>query len=217
MQTDHELKQDVESQLSWEPSVNEAHIGVSAKHGVVTLSGHVPSYAEKHGAEAAAKRVFGVRAVANELDVKLPFTSTHTDEDIAIACIDALKANTAVPDERIKVVVNDGWVAIEGTVEWQYQKEAAEQAIRNLSGITGITDAIKLKPTASAADIKRQIEAAFKRSAAVDAQRVTVETRDGKVILQGKVRSWAEMDEAERVAWSAPGVSAVISEITVSP
>src|SRR5512134_3015675 len=159
MKTDHELKQDVESQLSWEPSVNEAHIGVSARNGVITLSGHVPSYAEKHGAEAAAKRVYGVRAVANELDVKLPFGITRTDEDIAIACVDALKAHASVPDEQIQVLVSRGWVALEGTVEWQYQKEAAEQAIRNLTGVTGITDALKLRPRVSAPDIKRQIEA----------------------------------------------------------
>jgi osmotically-inducible protein OsmY len=217
MKTDHQLKQDVESQLSWDPSVNEAHIGVSAKNGVITLSGHAPSYAEKFGAEAAAKRVYGVRAVANELDVKLSFASGRTDEDIAIACLDALKATASVPDEQIKVLVSNGWVALEGTVEWQFQRVAAEQAIRNLIGVTGITDALKLTPRASAADVKRQIEAAFQRSAEVDAQRITVETRDGKVILQGKVRSWAELDEAERAAWSAPGVTAVISEITVSP
>jgi osmotically-inducible protein OsmY len=217
MKTDHELKQDVERQLSWEPSVNEAHIGVSARNGVITLSGHVPSYAEKHGAEAATKRVYGVRAVANELDVKLPFGISRTDEDIAIACVDALKAHASVPDEQIKVLVSSGWVALEGTVEWQFQKVAAEQAIRNLTGVTGITDALKLKPRVSAADVKRQIEAAFTRSAAIDAQRISVEMREGKVILKGKARSWAEMDDAERAAWSAPGVTTVISEITVSP
>jgi osmotically-inducible protein OsmY len=217
MKTDHELKQDVESELRWEPSVTEAHVGVSAKTGIVTLSGHVPSYAEKRRAEAAAKRVYGVLAVANELDVEVPFAHKRNDEDIAAACVAALKAHASVPDEQIKVVVSSGWVTLDGTVTWQYQKEAAERALRELIGVLGITDMITVKPRVSVADVKHQIEAAFKRSAEIDAQRVTVETRDGKVILHGKVRSWAEMDEAQRAAWSAPGVTTVISEITVSP
>lgn len=216
MKTDYELKRDVESELRWEPAVTEAHIGVSSKDGIITLNGHVSSYAEKRGAEAAAKRVAGVRAVANELDVKLPFASTRTDEDIAVACLRALKAHVSVPQGQIRVAVSGGWVVLEGTVEWQYQKAAAERSVRDLIGVRGITDMITLKPRVSPADLERQIEAAFRRSAEVDAQRVTVEIRDGKVILHGKVRSWAEMDEAERVAWSAPGVTAVISEITVS-
>jgi len=217
MKTDHDLKHDVESQLRWEPSIDEAHIGVTAHQGVITLSGHVESYAQKHDAEAAAKRVLGVRAIANELSVKLSFASSRTDEDIAVACLAALKSHASVPDDQIKAIVSDGWVTLEGTVAWKFEKDAAEQAIRNLTGVIGITDALKLKPRTSGADVKRQIEAAFKRSAAVDSQRINVEMLDGRVILQGRVRSWAELDEAERAAWAAPGVTTVISELTISP
>src|SRR6516225_3765612 len=132
MKSDSELKRDVENELKWEPSVNEAHIGVSVKEGVVTLAGHVPSYAEKYGAEKAAKRVYGVKAVADELDVKLPGSAKRTDEDVAQACVTALKTNFKVPDQKIKVVVNNGWVTLEGEVEWQYQREAALDAVRYL-------------------------------------------------------------------------------------
>jgi osmotically-inducible protein OsmY len=138
MRTDQQLKQDVTNELKWEPSVNEAHIGVSAKNGIVTLSGHVPTYGEKYGAEKAAKRVFGVKALANELDVKLGSDQTRSDEDVAVACLAALRAHASVPDGPVKIVVNDGWVKLEGTVEWQYQKAAAEDAIRHLIGVRGV-------------------------------------------------------------------------------
>jgi osmotically-inducible protein OsmY len=216
MKTDSELKREVLDELKWEPSVNEAHIGVSVKEGVVTLSGHVPSYAEKYAAERAAKRVYGVRAVANELDVKLPTSSQRTDEDIAIACVNALKANVSVPSDRIKITVSKGWVTLEGEVEWQYQKNAAENTVRYLTGVAGVTNLITVKPRVSPTELKAKIEDAFKRSAELDAQRVTVEVDGSKVILRGTVRSWAEREEAARAAWSAPGVAYVDNMIGVA-
>lgn len=217
MKTDIDLQKDVLDELKWEPSVNAADIGVSAKHGVVTLTGHVPSFAEKYGAEKAAKRVLGVKALANELDVKLPGSSKRTDEDVAAACLSAFRFNYAVPADKIKVVVNSGWVTLEGEVEWQFQKIATDNAVRYLTGVTGVTNNITLKAHASPKDVKDKIEAAFKRSAEIDAQQVTVETRDGMVILHGRVRSWAEREEAQRAAWAAPGVTRVDNEITVAP
>jgi osmotically-inducible protein OsmY len=216
MKSDFELKDDVERELIWEPAVNATHIGVTVKNYIVTLTGHVPSYAEKYAAERAAKRVYGVKAVANELDVKLPGSSKRTDEDIAAACIGALRAHASVPEDKLKVVVNNGWVTLEGQVEWQYQRIAAENAVRYLTGVTGVSNNIKVTTQATASEVKDKIEQALKRSAEVDARRISVEATDGKVILRGNVRSWAEKDEAQRAAWAAPGVTAVDNEISVS-
>jgi osmotically-inducible protein OsmY len=217
MKSDSGLKRDVENELKWEPSVNEAHIGVSVKDGIVTLSGHVPSYAEKYGAEKAAKRVYGVKAVADELDVKVPGSIKRTDEDIAQACVDALKANYSVPDEKIKVVVNNGWVTLEGEVEWQYQREAATNAVRYLTGMRGVSNDIKIKVRVTPKDVKDQIEAAFKRSAEIDARRVGVDVHDGRVVLHGSVSSWSEREQAQKAAWAAPGVTVVDNQIMVAP
>lgn len=216
MKTDLELQEDVLAELKWEPAVHAAHIGVGAKNGIVTLSGHVPNYGEKYGAERAAQRVHGVQAVANELAVKLLSGSERTDEDIAAACVNALNANYSVPVDKIKVVVRDHWIMLDGEVEWQYQKNAAEKSVRYLSGVVGVSSKIRIKPQLAPSDVKNKIEEAFKRSAEIDAKRISVETHDGQVILHGNVHSWAEVKKAQQAAWSAPGVTSVENDIRVT-
>jgi osmotically-inducible protein OsmY len=213
---DLELKRTVESELSWEPSVDAAQIGVAVKDGIVTLSGRIPSYWERVAAERAAARVSGVKAVVNELEVRLPGSSERTDEDIARAALDSLRWSVLIPNDRIKVKVSKGWITLEGNVDWQYQKSAAEKAVRKLYGVVGVTNLIELKPRVSKAEVKNSIEAALKRLAEVDANRIKVETEDGTVRLSGTVRSWFEREEAERAAWAAPGVRSVEDHISVA-
>ncbi len=213
--TDLELRRNVESELNWEPSVNVAESGVAAKDGVVTLTGHVQSYWEKVAAERAAARVCGARAVVNNLEIRLPHSSERTDEDIARAAINRLDWSISVPSDRIKVKVSKGWITLEGTVDWQYQKTAAEDAVRNLIGVKGVSNLIQVKPQVSTVEVKTAIGAALKRSAEVDANRIKVETEGDKVILRGTVRSWFEREEAERAAWRSPGVRSVDNRITI--
>jgi len=217
MKSEKDLHREVLQELEWEPSVNPAHIGVSVKESIVTLSGHVSSYWEKYSAEKAVKRVSGVNAVVNELEVRLPGSSQRTDEDVARTVLKALEDSIAVPHEKIRVTISKGWVTLEGEVEWQYQKVAAESAIRHLTGVMGVTNLISVKPRVSPSDLKSKIEEAFKRNAELDAKRVSIEVDGGKVVLRGTVRSLAEKQAAERAAWAAPGVYSVENLVTVEP
>jgi len=216
MKTDKQLQKDVIDELKWEPTTRSAEIGVAARDGVVTLSGPVRSYAQKHAAVRAAERVAGVRAVADETEVELPGEHKRTDTDIAHAAVNALRWDIEVPNDTIKLAVDDGWVTLEGEVEWQYQKTAAERDVRYLTGVTGIDNKIAIKPQhVSAYDVSQRIKDALRRNAELEAEQITVEAKDGKVTLRGRVRSWSERRDAQRAAWGAPGVSSVSDEITV--
>ena len=215
MKTDSELQHDVLAELEWEPTVDAAEIGVSAKDGIVTLNGAVKNFPEKWGAEEAALRITGVKGVANEIEVRLIPGRDRSDADVARSAINALEWSTYIPQDRIKVEVEKGWVALKGTVEWKYQKDRAEDAVRHLVGVKGVTNRINVKSPVTSTDVRQKIENALKRSAEVDAQRITVETIGDNVILRGTARSFAERKEAERAAWSAPGVSEVENHIKV--
>jgi osmotically-inducible protein OsmY len=214
---DTKLQHNVLAELEWDPSIEASKIGVAAKDGVVTLTGSVSSYGDKMIAERVAKRVYGVKALANDLEIKLLGSATRTDTDIASAAVSALKWHARVPDDRIKVTVRHGWITLEGDVEWWYQKDAAEGAVRNLMGAKGITNDVKVKTRVKPAEVKDKIEAAFKRSAEIDARRVSVEAHGSTVVLSGSVRSWEEREQAQHAAWAAPGVTMLENHITVSP
>jgi osmotically-inducible protein OsmY len=219
MRSDQDIERDVKEELRWDPDLDSTDIAVAVNKGVVTLTGFVHSYAYKYEAEAAVKRVAGVVGVANDLEVRLPVIDERPDPEIARDAVAAIKTQLPISSENIKVVVRNGWVTLEGNVEWQYQRNTAENAVRRVRGVRGVVNSIVLKPRVQPlpSDIKRKIADAFKRNAEVDANRITVETEGNKVVLKGTVRSWIEREEAERVAWSAPGITEVEDRIVVSP
>ena len=212
--TDQEIQTDVLAELRWDHSVQANEIGVAVKDGVVTLTGTVDTYLKKWKAEEAAHRVTGVTAVANDITVRT--IGERTDADIAAAAVHALRWNASIPADKIQVTVDKGWVTLKGEVEWQYQKEEVERSVRRLWGVKGVSNLIFVKPLASPTDLKKKIEDALVRSATVDANNITVEVQGSKAILKGKVRSWAEKQEAERTAWLAPGITSVDNQIKVS-
>ena len=216
MKNDSDLQRDVFDELKWEPAVDSEDIGVTVKDGVVTLAGVVDSYPEKWAAERAAKRVAGVKALALELQVKLPGSGGRTDADIARAAENALAWDVWVPRDRIKVTAENGAVSLEGEVESQYQRSSAEQAVHRLAGLKAIFNQITVKPKVEPTEVKEKIEAAFKRSAVLDAQRIKVQADGGKVTLSGSVGSWAEREEAVSAAWAAPGVKEVKDLIAIT-
>jgi osmotically-inducible protein OsmY len=215
MKTREQLQRDVQDELKWEPRIDEAGIGVSVEDGVVTLSGHVSSFAERTSAERATKRVAGVKAIANELVVKLPFSMERDDTDIAEAAVKALGWRSDIPGDTIKVTVSKGWLTLEGDLDWNYQKESATNAVRYLTGVKGISNLIRIKPRVDASRVREKIEDALTRSAEVDARNIAVSVEGGKVTLRGKVRSWAERDDANDAAWAAPGVTEVEDNLRV--
>lgn len=215
MRSDLDLQRDVVDELAWEPSIDAASVGVSVENGIVALRGHVKSLSEKWTAERVVQHVYGVRAVTDELEVKLAGDSRRDDEDIARAALNALDWHTSVPPGRVKFLVENGWITLEGTVDHHYQKRAAEDAVHNLKGVKGVSNLIVAKPLVSPRDVKNQIQKALERAADVDARKISVESTDGSVILRGTVRTWAERDEAERAAWAAPGVVGVQNEIRI--
>jgi len=217
MSSDLQLRQDVLDELEFEPSVNAAHIGVTANRGVVTLTGFVTSYAEKTAAERAARRVKGVKAIAEEIEVRLPSDTKRADDEIAARAIDILRWQVGFPADRIRVKVEKGVVTLSGEVDWQFQRTEADHVVHKLSGVVDVLNQIRVASSVHAFEVKEKIEKALQRSAELEASRITVETEGGRVILKGKVHAWYERDIAERAAWSAPGVTEVQDRLTIEP
>jgi osmotically-inducible protein OsmY len=216
MKSEADIKRDVESELRWAPEVDETDIAVKVTGGVVTLTGFVRSYMERFEAERATKRVKGVEGVANDIEVRLTSDSRLTDPELARNAVHALRAELPISHDRIKAVVREGHITLEGSLEWGYQRDWAERAVRQLKGVSSVDNRITVTPRVAPSDVKKKIQDAFVRSAQLDANRISVETKDGEVILRGQVRSWAEREEAQETAWAAPGVMQVRNEISVS-
>jgi len=216
MKTDSQLQKDVMAELAWEPSIHATQIGVEVKDGVVTLAGDVATYTEKWNAELATQRVAGVKALAIELKVKLIDSGVRTDTDIATSARNVLQWTSAVQSDAVKISVEKGWITLTGQVDWKFQKEAAADAVRFLSGVVGVSDQITIAPSLKAAVVKADIEAAIKRAATEDGKRITVGVSGGDVTLSGTIHSWAERDLATQSAWNSPGVSKVIDNLTLS-
>ena len=215
MRSDSDMKRDVELEIRWDPDITSDDIAVAVKDGVVTLTGFVRSYSEKYEAERDAKRVSGVVGLANDIEVRLASSDERPDPEIAREAVSAIKSQLPFTHEHITPTVRDGWVTLEGEVEWNYQRNLAETAVRRLKGVKGVTNLIHVKPRVAPSEVKRKIEEALKRQAELEADEITVEANGGEVILRGKVRSWAERKDAERAAWQAPGVTQVDNRITV--
>ena len=217
MQTDSDIHKDVVAELNAEPNLRDDDIAVGVRDGVVTLAGYVDSYADKWRAERVVSKVKGVKAVVNELEVKLPSGSQRTDPEIARAAVNALQWNVLVPHDRIQVVVEDGWITLRGEVDWYYQKEEAERTVRNITGIKGVSNLITVAAVPAPSDVKQRITDALRRGAQFDAERITVEVAGHKAILKGTVRSYAELLDAERAARKVPGITEVENRLTVDP
>jgi osmotically-inducible protein OsmY len=213
--TDTELQKDVMSELKYDPSVKVSDIGVLAKNGTVTLNGYATSYSEKWEAVHATKRVAGVKAIADDIEIQLPASYHRTDTDIAAAAINQIEWSTTIPNGTVQATVRDGWITLDGEVEWWYQKNAAGGLVKQMAGVKGVTNSISISPKVTKKEVETDIKSAFKRNAMLDAQHIRVETSGNNVILHGQVRNYSEYDEAERVAWSEAGVSSVDNRLEV--